>query len=390
LPEHARGFTILDRCIRTQAAGDLFCSLQMTRALVIEPAGNLWGSERALLDLLDGLRGVEIAVVCPPNRPLVAELVKRGIRTLPRFIYGLHNKSRWHRLRAAIEVFRACVEYRPDVIYLNQCGAYRVALPTALLLNVPIVAHVRIFEDVCYIARKRPNPSRLRGLIAISTAVEKALRRFPELELIPVHRIYDTYMLGPTRYSENRLTNRVACVGRLTPIKGQDVLIRAMRLVTDELKDVKCLFVGDGEQNYVQSLKRMAADQGLEASIRWQGFVNDVLSLLQTSSVLVCPSHREPLGRVIFEAWDAGAVPVVFAGSGGAAELVSEAGGGILYEEQTPHSLATALKRALRLEGAESARLVTNGRSWMAKHCDPRRYGEAISDILTIRRKRVI
>jgi hypothetical protein len=42
-----------------------------------------------------------------------------------------------------------------------------------------------------------------------------------------------------------------------------------------------------------------------------------------TCSMPVCPSHMELLGRVIFEAWDVGAVPVAFSGSGGAAEIVA-------------------------------------------------------------------
>jgi glycosyltransferase involved in cell wall biosynthesis len=274
------------------------------------------------------------------------------------------------------------------VIYLNQCGAYRVALPAAMLLNLPIVAHVRIFEDVPYIARQRPDPSRVRGLIAISAAIERALRRLPELDLIPVHRIYDSYALAPTESgSVNRLVNRVACVGRLTPIKGQEVLIRAMKHVTNDRDDVECLIIGDGEQKYVRSLKQMAAQQGIEASIRWQGLVSDVVAVLRTSSVVACPSHQEPLGRVIFEAWDAGAVPVVFAGSGGAAELVRQARGGILYEEQSAHALAQALKTALELDREQVTYLIDNGRSWAAKWCDAQTYGETVSTILSDAKK---
>jgi glycosyltransferase involved in cell wall biosynthesis len=363
----------------------------MTRALVIEPAGNLWGSERALLDLLDGLDAVDVNVCCPPDRPLEAELTRRGIPVLSNFVYELHKKSRLQRLRAAMGVLRACLEYRPDVIYLNQCGAYRVALPAATLLNLPIVAHVRIFEDVSYIAGQRPNPTRIRGLIAISAAVENALRQCPDLDQIPIHCIYDAYTSVHTgSRCEKRLANRVACVGRLAPVKRQEILVQAMRLVANGLENVECLIVGDGERRYVDSLEQMVADQRVEESIRWQGFVKDVVPLLRTCSVLVCPSDREPLGRVIFEAWDSGAVPVVFAGSGGAAELVSNAEGGILYSEQTPQSLATALQRALRLDDSERARLVTNGRSWMARNCEPRRYGRAISAIFAISRKRVI
>jgi len=358
----------------------------MTRVLVIEASGNLWGSERALLDLLDGMRTMKVAVCCPPGMPLQRDLENRHIRTLPRYVYGLHQKSRWHRLRAAIGVLWACLEFRPDVVYLNQSGSYKVTLPAASLLHLPIVAHVRIFEDAAYLARQSPDPKRLRGIIAISSAVEGEIRRFQALEAIPLHRIYDAYASSEQLHSvssADRATNRVACVGRLVPVKGQDILVAALGLLKNFKGDVQCLILGKGNANFVQELKQLASAGNVASSIQWLGFVSDVLSPLRTCSVLVCPSHHEPLGRVIFEAWDAGAIPVVFSGSGGAAEIVAAANGGILYEEQRPESLARALQDALELDSEQRARLVSNGRSWMAKNCNPKSYGEALSAILT-------
>src|SRR5205809_7794510 len=107
----------------------------MTRALIIEPSGNLWGSERSLLDLLRGMPETEVAVCCPPGTTLNPELEKLGICTLPYYLYGLHKKSKWHRLHAAIGVLRACLEFRPDVVHLNQSGSYKVVLLAAILLN---------------------------------------------------------------------------------------------------------------------------------------------------------------------------------------------------------------------------------------------------------------
>src|SRR5262249_23506337 len=150
------------------------------------------------------------------------------LRVYPYFVYSLHEKSRWHRLQAATGVLRACLEFRPDIIYLNQSGYYRVVLPAAVLLNLPIVAHVRIFEDVAYLARRHPSPRRLRGLIAISLAIEEAIRRSPELKAISLHRIYDAYAPSPQPRLQFRMATRVACVGRLVPIKGQDILVDAM------------------------------------------------------------------------------------------------------------------------------------------------------------------
>ena len=101
------------------------------RVLIVEPAGELWGSERALLDLIDSAKDLEIAVCCPPSTPLCAELVRRDVRIAPYFVAGLHQKSRWRRAQAALGVIRACMTFRPDVVHLNQSGAYRVALPAA-------------------------------------------------------------------------------------------------------------------------------------------------------------------------------------------------------------------------------------------------------------------
>jgi len=48
----------------------------MTRTLVIEGSGELWGSERALLDLLDVLPRTDLAICCPAQMPLNDELTE--------------------------------------------------------------------------------------------------------------------------------------------------------------------------------------------------------------------------------------------------------------------------------------------------------------------------
>ena len=357
----------------------------MTRALVVEPAGNLWGSERALLDFVGRLPDVETAVCCPPRSPIIAELEKLAIRTFPYFIYGLHEKSRLMRMLAAIGLVRACLEFRPDVLYLNQSGCYRVALPAAVLFNLPIVAHVRIFEDADYFAKRRPDPRRLRSIVAISHAIEAELSRWPQLSAIPQYMLYDAYVPAvPTDQSNSaeRISNRVGCFGRIVPNKGQNLLIDATHWLSRNGAEIECLIVGDGQIHFVQQLKAAAAEGAGASVIKWLGIRDNVVSLLRTCAVLACPSHREALGRVIFEAWDAGAVPVACTTSAGAAEVILAADGGILYTEQAPKSLARALRATLQLPQKEVARLIRNGRSWMSKHCDSRLYNEAIAKIL--------
>ena len=348
----------------------------MTKTLIIEPAGGLWGSERALLDLIESAHDLEIAVCCPPGTPLVGELEKRRVTVFPWLVERLHKKPRWRRAQAALGVLRACLAYRPEVIHINQSGAWRVTLPAAIVFNLPVVCHLRIFEDAAYLAERRPNPQRLKAIIAISRAVEEEIRAFKALDIIPVHRIYDAYSRARIAAVENRVRNRIACVGRVNPIKGQEVFLESISL-NATIVDTSCFIIGDGEPDYLAQLKSSSPP-----GVQWRGYVDNVSNLLRTCGVLACPSHREPLGRVIFEAWDAGAVPVVFAGAGGAAEAVAAADGGILYDTQSPQALANALARAIALDELEVNRLIANGRAWLAVNCSVGPYGRAVTEVL--------
>ncbi|MEB3270712.1 MAG: glycosyltransferase family 4 protein [Synechococcus sp.] len=346
----------------------------MTRILVVEPAGGLWGSERALLDLIQGCPQLDWAVCCPPRTPLLAELQRRGVPRFPWFGEHLHLRSRLRRAEAALGVLRACLAFAPQAVHLNQSGAWRVVRPAAALLDLPVSCHVRIFEDAAYLAGCGPSPRRLRAIIAISAAVERELRRYPRLDSIPVHRILDSYGCGEP--PPHRPRRGIACIGRITPIKGQELLLQAMAQPGPH-QQAGCLIIGSGDPQHVASLQAAGP-----AGIRWLGYAADVPRLLRRVAVLALPSWREPLGRVILEAWDAGVIPVVFSGSGGAAEIVTAAEAGIIYHEQTAVALAAALTAALQLPDRERSRLIAKGRRWLRSHCDPQRQGERIRAVL--------
>lgn len=346
-----------------------------TRVLVVESAGNLWGSERVLLDMLVGMSGPDVAVCCPPGTPIVSELQRLRIRVFETFVERLHEKTKWSRLRALFGVLRACAAHRPELIYLNQAGCYRIARVAARLFRVPLVVHVRIYDDAEYLARVRPDPRELRGIVAISHAIADEIAKYPALRGLPVHTIYDGYAptAATTPPEAPRVPGRVACVGRMVPIKGQDVLLEALAWRRAQGWATRCAMVGSGD-GYWEELKRKCSALGLDDAVEWTGFQRDPLKYLREVAVLVVPSHREPLGRVVFEAWDSGCVPVACAASGGAAEVIAASGGGVLYPKQTAEELGRAIEQALTLGVGERAELVLRGRAWMTEQCAPARY----------------
>lgn len=348
------------------------------RVLTIEPAGQLWGSERALLDLIEAAPDdLEIAVCCPAKSSFGAVLERRRVQLFPYLIERLHYRSKWARVVAAVEIFRACLRLAPDALHLNQAGAYRIAAPAALMCGLPIVAHVRMFEDVTYLSKVRPDPTRLRALLPVSDAVALELQACHALAAIPTWRIYDAF----TDKSGERHVDaaakrgrRIAIAGRITPTKGQEILLGALSR-PDFDTSIECVIAGEGEPGYVQRLKDTAVPT-LER-VRWLGFVEDMNALLRTCKFLVVATEREALGRVILEAWNSNVVPIVYAGSGGAAEIIIASRGGLLFNKRTPESLAEALIRAFALSSDEFEALVTKGHEWMAMHCRPEKCAEA-------------
>lgn len=72
------------------------------RVAIFEHFGNLYGSERAMLDLLSALPPDVAAPViyCPKGAPWLGEIERRGIRYTAGFELGLHLRSRVRRIGA--------------------------------------------------------------------------------------------------------------------------------------------------------------------------------------------------------------------------------------------------------------------------------------------------
>jgi hypothetical protein len=139
-------------------------------------------------------------------------------------------------------VLRAARAFRPDVLYLNEVSCYRVVLSAAVLLGLPVVGHVHKLEDAFCLARARPGPRRLRGLIAPSAAILEELRSFPELAPIPMHCPYDGYVRAfepLLQHVPERGPHCIACIGCVGPDTGEDVLVEAVGLLRRNGEDVE-------------------------------------------------------------------------------------------------------------------------------------------------------
>ena len=142
----------------------------------------------------------------------------------------------------------------------------------------------------------------------------------------------------------------VLFVGRLQPLKGADLAVRALA----ELHERRATLVivggpsGPDGAAEVASLHALVAELGLDHRVR---FVaprphDQLVDYYRAADVVVVPSHTESFGLVALEAAACG-TPVVAAEVGGLRLLVDDGVTGYLVGERDPHAYAALIDRVL-------------------------------------------
>jgi glycosyltransferase involved in cell wall biosynthesis len=135
----------------------------------------------------------------------------------------------------------------------------------------------------------------------------------------------------------------VGTIGRLIPVKGHDVLIRAMSSVVRQLPRTTLLIAGHDPWGYGRVLKGLTAQLGLGEHVRFLGFQDDVPSFLHALDVFAFASRSEGFGQVVIEAMAAGK-PVVVSRIAPLTEIVVDGETGLWAEPGIPESFAEKIR----------------------------------------------
>lgn len=358
------------------------------KLLVIDPGMRLWGSERALLATLPALiAGNEsLTLMIPRGSELGPEAAKLGVKVEAAPIGLLHRKGLLAKAWALARIIAACRRHDVDAIYLNQAGLCRLVHAVGRLLGRPLVIHVRLAEDLPRCARLRPRPRASLSLVFVSNDMARRYAVFaPPNDPKQLITAYDVaHMPAAADASTSKRRPSVACLGRLEEGKGQRELIEALGLLLRQGHPLPAELIGalDEEDEYVRSLRARISELELDSSVVIRGYLPGASDCLAAHSFAVVSSKYESFGRVVPEAWAAGTLPIVSAASGGAAELVSASGGGLLFEGHSPEQLALALSHAQSLAEADRNSMIERGRAWARAHLSVEAYRGALDGVL--------
>ncbi len=175
----------------------------------------------------------------------------------------------------------------------------------------------------------------------------------PGVDLSVFRALHDTH---PDRHAARQALGGgriILFAGRLQPLKGPDIAVRALAaldaLLPDDGLPTRLLIVGGASGNGVgtvdpASLRRLAAQLGVAdrvalLSARPQ---RELAALYHAADAVIMPSRSESFGLVALEAQACG-TPVVAAAVGGLPHVLGDDGGGTVVEGHDPQAYAAAL-----------------------------------------------
>lgn len=135
-------------------------------------------------------------------------------------------------------------------------------------------------------------------------------------------------------------------IGRIDPLKGQHTLINALQILNDT--DIHVMIIGESTKNesrqYEKDLKHKVRSLGLESSVSFFPYSDDVSVFYRAMDVFVMASKGETFGTVTIEAMSMG-IPVIGTGSSGTPEILENGSAGLLFEPDNAQELAEAIFR---------------------------------------------
>lgn len=305
-------------------------------------------------------KGHEIMILAPRNTPLHDKSKARGFLTHAAAFKRTSLAKDFFSLRALFKKFR------PQVLNTHGNEDSKIALSAAMGMGIPlrilsrhISAHVGsslhnvllykylcdyVFTTADYTTRRLIQtlgiPGDLvqtlsSGIIPPKCLVEKNQAR---------ENLAREFALDPA-------TRFVGFVGRVSPDKGVDLILRAFHRVADQMPHHLAV-IGTGTDEYLESLRTLAKDLDIESRIHFTGFREEVWPYYRALECKMLASRDingipfEGIPQSVLEAMYA-RCPIIGSMSGGIPDIISHGDTGLLFRVDDEADLSEKLLQTL-------------------------------------------
>jgi glycosyltransferase involved in cell wall biosynthesis len=379
------------------------------RVLYVNHTAAVSGAERSLLALLAALPPSVESLVASPRGRLSDAVEQLGVATTEIAetagslrVHPLHTPRALAEMSlAALQIGRVARRHRAEIVHANSIRA-GLELALARVGSAAKIVHVRdcLPPGALTTATMRLIATTATTVVANSDYTAGTVRSAAaSARLEVVHPAIDIAEFDPAQIDRADARARLGIAGtrrvllgvvaQLSPWKGQDTAIEALRLLSEQGIDAHLLLIGSAKfrdratrfdnEAYVARLRELVSAAELGQRVSWLGEREDVPELMSALDVLLLPSSQEPFGRALIEAMALG-VPVIATDVGGPGEIVRDGVEGLLVAPDEPSAWAGAI-RALAADPALRSQMGRAGRRRVEQAFTPVHHAAAMLDV---------
>ena len=269
-------------------------------------------------------QGNEVTLICGSNENKRKEYVWKGIKvielpilfqltTSTRILKGLVKELM--NIKADIFHTHHYCSFVPEITAV--IGKIR-KIPTVITIHNPFNEQkglVGLFEKA-YLVCMQPSFMLYNKVYFISNYLKNK-----KCFLVSKYKkeVVYNYFKPMKKIDIERKKNTILFLGRIDPVKGIDILLKAMVLI----KDVKLRIVGMiGSNSYLKEISNFIIDNKLDVTLVGALYGEDKLKELYSNSVLVVPSRSEGFGNVAKEGLLCN-IPTIVSNNGALPEIVN-------------------------------------------------------------------
>ncbi len=346
------------------------------KILIAHSSNDLYGASKVLISIIDIFikNGFKVYLILPNNGPLNNnEIIKKtnlkiinlGVFRKKYFnFFGLVNRL-YFIIKSSLHIRKFLKSNQIDFVYTN----------TSTLISPSIAAKLTGLPSMFHI-HEIPNSNPI-----YSKFITTFLNIFPR-EIICVSKsVYDFWIINGLKKTKVKIIYNgfnikksksktlsddkivFTSISRIIPYKGHLLLIKIFDMLCKKNENIYLQIIGDTlpeYQKYLKKLKFEIKKRGLSNKIKFLGFREDVISILDKSNFFIhTPLSPDPFPTVIFEAIKC-KTPVITNNLGGAYEILDQGNNGLivnndLVEESTKKILSYLDNKEQQKKNVEKA-----------------------------------
>lgn len=328
-------------------------------ALIANTAWNIWNFRRSLIELLVQ-EGVELICLAPEDGFQEKLSGMNGVRFLRLRHLSRKSVSPFSNLRTLAELLRLLRREKPDLAIFYTVKPNIFGASAAKMAGTPAIATV---EGLGYAATAPPFFRQIifwlyrlafRFVKKVVFLNHDDRAEFLYHHVVPPHKTLvikgtgvDTTHFYP---EENAAPEPIFLfIGRLLSDKGIREFVRAAALVKQSAPQARFQILGSPDAGNPASIEPAELLHWIEnQSVEYLGPTDDVRPFIARAGVVVLPSYREGMPRVLLEGMAMGK-PIITTDSVGCRETVDEGRNGFIVPSENADALAEAMLRFLRL-----------------------------------------